>query len=89
MMKKVTEQRTRAQEQMRQSQTAMVQSVIESVQANNQAVRSSVAAAQSAIANLLAKSRGGNPQSRINELRSTQASLNNSNFNALIQLRGV
>ncbi len=89
MMKKVTEQRTRAQAQMRQSQTAMVQSVIESVQANNQAVRSSVAAAQSAIANLLAKSRGGNPQSRINELRSTQASLNNSNFNALIQLRGV
>ena len=84
MMKKITEQRSRAQEQMRQSQAQMVQSVIESVSANNQAVRSSVAAAQSAIANLLAKSRTGSPSSRAGAIRNSQAQIQNSNFNSFI-----
>ena len=89
MMKKITDQRTRAQEQMRQSQSQMVQSVIESVSANNQAVRSSVAAAQSSIANLMAQSRSGTPASRAGAIRNSQATIQNSNFNATIMLRGV
>ena len=90
MMKKVTEQRTRAQQQMRASQSTMVQAAIEAVQTSNSAVRASVAAAQSAIAEMIAKSHGGggSPAARAGAIKNSQAQIQNSNFQSLNILSG-